>query len=131
MALRVLLAGLGVRGRHWAQVIQRSPRAELAGIVDPAASALERAQGEFGPLPAYESVSAALAALERVEALVLANPPTGAPSAIVEAASARGLPMLIEKPLALDLDEAAQVGADRRGGWRLADGGAELSAISL
>lgn len=106
--LKVLLAGLGVRGRHWAQVIQRSPRAELAGIVDPDAAALERAKVEFGPLPGFDSVAAALAALDDVAALVLANPPLGRVS-IVEAATARKLPMLIEKPLALDLGEAARL----------------------
>ena len=103
---KLLLAGLGVRGRHWAQVIQGSARAELAALVDPDAAALERAQGEFGPLPAFESVKAALAALDDVDALVLANPPLGR-QAIVEAAIARKLPLLIEKPLALDLAEAA------------------------
>ncbi len=106
--LKVLLAGLGVRGRHWARVIQDSTRAELVGIVDPAAAALERARDAFGPLPAFESVFAALAALDDVDALVLANPPIGRQS-IVEAACARELPMLIEKPLALDLGEAARL----------------------
>ena len=106
--LRVLLAGLGVRGRHWAQVIQGSVRAELVALVDPAAAALERARAEFGPLPAFESVKAALAALDDVGVLVLANPPLGR-QAIVEAAIARKLPLLIEKPLALDLAEAVQL----------------------
>lgn len=106
--LKVLLAGLGVRGGHWAQVIQRSPRAELAGIVDPAVAALERAQVEFGPLPGFETVAAALAELDDLGALVLVNPPLGR-QAIVEAATARQLPMLIEKPLALDLAEAAKL----------------------
>ena len=117
--LKVLLAGLGVRGRHWARVIRSSPRAELVALVDPAPAALARAQGEFGPLPAYESVIAALAALDDLDALVLANPPIGR-QAIVEAASARGLPMLIEKPLALDLNEAARlVGIAEAGGVAL------------
>lgn len=113
--LKVLLAGLGVRGRHWAQVIQRSPRSELIGMVDPAAGALERARGEFGPLPAFESVFAALAALDDVDALVLANPPMER-QAIVEAACARKLPLLIEKPLALDLDEAARLAGTAEAG---------------
>lgn len=106
--IKVLLAGLGLRGRHWAQVIQGSSRAELVAFVDPAAAALERARHEFGPLPSFDSVIAALAALDEVDALVLANPPMGR-QAIVEAATARNLPMLIEKPLALDLDEAAEL----------------------
>ena len=103
--LKVLLAGLGVRGRHWAQVIQRSERAELVAFADPSAEALRLAAAEFGERPCFESPEAALAALDDVDALVLANPPMGRES-IVRAAVARGLPMLIEKPLALDLAEA-------------------------
>ena len=38
--LKVLLAGLGVRGRHWAQVIRRNARAELLAYADPDARAL-------------------------------------------------------------------------------------------
>lgn len=104
--LKVLLAGLGVRGRHWAQVIRRSDRATLAGYADPSAAALTRAAADFGARPSFASPEAALEALEAVDALVLANPPL-AREPIVRAAAARGLPMLIEKPLALSLKEAA------------------------
>ena len=106
--LKVLLAGLGVRGRHWAQVIQGSPRAELVALVDPSAAALNRAQADYGSLPAFASVFAALAALDDLDALVLANPPMGR-QAIVAAAVERELPLLIEKPLALDLGEALKL----------------------
>ncbi len=103
--LKVLLAGLGVRGRHWAQVIHDSERAELVACADPRPQALERATAEFGERPGFPSVKAALDALEDVDALVLANPPLGRET-IVRAATARKLPMLIEKPLALSLEEA-------------------------
>lgn len=104
--LKVLLAGLGVRARHWAQVIERSERSELLAFVDPSADALARAVAEFGERPVFGSVTTALDSLDDVEALVLANPPMGREH-IVRAASARKLPMLIEKPLALSLAEAA------------------------
>ena len=104
--LKVLLAGLGVRGRHWAQVIERSERAELLAYVDPSADALARAVAEIGERPSFASVKAALDSLDDVGALVLANPPMGR-EGIVRAASERKLPMLIEKPLALSLAEAA------------------------
>ena len=104
--LKVLLAGLGVRGRHWAEVIKRSERAGLAAFADPSPEALARAVAEFGERPTFASVAAALAALDRVDALVLANPPMGR-EGIVRRACARRLPMLIEKPLALNLGEAA------------------------
>lgn len=106
--LRVLLAGLGVRGRHWARVIKSDARADLLAYADPDARACERACAEFGDRPAFESVEAALNGLDDFDALVLANPPMDRES-IVRAAAGRGLPLLIEKPLALDLDEARRL----------------------
>lgn len=103
--LPVILAGLGVRGRHWAEVLTRSPRAEIAAYVDPNPAALERAAAEYGQRPAFATLDAALAAVPDVGALVLANPPVGR-EAQVRAAAARKLPLLIEKPLALSLVEA-------------------------
>ena len=106
--LKVLLAGLGVRGRHWAQVIQRCKRAEIVAYADPDPAACERACADFGARPTFANVEAALEELNDVDALVLANPPMGR-ERIVRAATRRGLPMLIEKPLALDLEEALQL----------------------
>ena len=67
--LKVLLAGLGVRGRHWAQVIHGSDRAELVACADPSPQALERANAEFGERPGFSSVEAALDALDDVDAV--------------------------------------------------------------
>lgn len=106
--LKVLLAGLGVRGRHWAEVINRSERAALLAFADPSPAALARSLAEFGERPAFGGVEAALNALDDVDALVLANPPMGR-EGIVRLACARSLPMLIEKPLALDLAEARKL----------------------
>ncbi len=106
--LHILLAGMGVRGRHWAQVISQEPRCQLAAFVDPDPAALLRAQAEFGRRPAFPSVADALSGLDDIDALVLANPPVGR-EAIMRAAAARGLPMLIEKPLALSLPEALRL----------------------
>ncbi len=106
--LKVVLAGLGVRGRHWAEVIARSQRAELLAFVDPSVEALARAVSEFGERPAFATLEAALGALTDVDALVLANPPMQR-EGIVRLACALKLPMLIEKPLALDLGEALKL----------------------
>ena len=103
--LKVLLAGLGVRGRYWADVINRSGPRRTHCLCDPNPQALERAKAEFGELPTYESAESALEDIEQVDALVLANPPIGRESQ-VSACVARRIPMLIEKPLALDLIEA-------------------------
>ncbi len=107
-ALRVVLAGLGVRGKHWADVLTRSPRCEIVAYADPNPSAVKRIAGLFGERPAFASAEEALAATPDAQALVLANPPIGRESQI-RAAVERGIPMLIEKPLALSVAEAAQL----------------------
>ena len=83
--LRFVLAGLGVRGRHWAEVIRRSPRCEIAAYADPDAGACERAVTEFGARPVFPSAEQALAALPDANALLLANPPVGRESQAVSA----------------------------------------------
>lgn len=108
MTLKVLLAGLGVRGAHWAEVIARSPDCELAAYVDPNPEAVARISAAYGAQPAFPSVEAALATLDDIDALVLANPPIGR-EAQVRAAAAHRIPMLIEKPLALSVQEAAHL----------------------
>jgi predicted dehydrogenase len=106
--LRVILGGLGVRGRHWGDVLTRSSRCEILAYADPNPTALEQAQARFGERPTFSSVEAALAQVEDVDALVLANPPIGRESQ-VRAACERGIPILVEKPLALDIAEAAKL----------------------
>ena len=106
--LKVLLAGLGVRGRHWAEVLNRSPRAEIVGYVDPSSDALDRAVADYGERPCFATLEAALDTLIQIDALVLANPPIGRENQIRLMADL-GIPMLVEKPLALDLAEATKL----------------------
>ena len=104
--LRVVLAGLGVRGTYWADVLSRSARCEVAAFADPNPEALEKAKARFGEYPTFASVEVAIESLQDIGALILANPPIGRESQ-VRAAVKAGIPMLIEKPLALSLEEAA------------------------
>lgn len=106
--LKVLLAGLGVRGRYWADVINRSERSEIIAYADPNPKALSDACQQFGNHPGYESAEDAIADRDDIDALVLANPPIGRESQI-RVAVEKAIPMLIEKPLALDLGEAANL----------------------
>lgn len=105
--IRTVLVGLGARGRYWAQVMHAEPRCDVIAYVDPAREALERADATFGARPCFTSLDEALAGLEGVDALVLATPPSGR-EAQLRAACERGIPVLVEKPLALDLAEAAR-----------------------
>jgi len=108
-ALRVILAGLGVRGRYWAEVINRSERAEIVAYADPNPAALAKACADFGERPVYAGTETAIESVS-ADALVLANPPMGR-DVQIRAAAARNLPMLIEKPLALSVREAAELTA--------------------
>lgn len=106
--LQIVLAGLGVRGRYWAEVVRRSPRCAIAAYADPNAAACQAAVAQFGARPTFASAEEALSALPEVDAVILASPPGGRESQ-VRAAIARRVPMLIEKPLALSLAEAAHL----------------------
>jgi predicted dehydrogenase len=105
---RMVLVGLGARGRYWAQVMHAEPRCEVVAYVDPSSLALDQANLAYGARPSFASLDAALAALDHVDALVLATPPTRREEQL-RAACARGLAVLVEKPLALDLGEAANL----------------------
>ena len=69
-----------------------------------------------------------LDALEDVDAIVLANPPMRRED-IIRLACARNLPLLIEKPLALDLEEASRLVAIAEAAGVSLDGRAELSFL--
>jgi predicted dehydrogenase len=108
MTIKIILAGLGVRGRHWAEVIRRSARAEIAAYADPNPAALDLAADRFGERPRFTTAEEAIAAMPEANALLLANPPYDRESQI-RAAVARNMPLLIEKPLALNVPEAAHL----------------------
>ncbi len=113
-ALRVGLAGLGSMGRNHLRVISTSPETRLVAISDPSAPALEQAvaqtqaQGFDNPFAMIEEAE--------LDAIVIAAPTT-AHRALALAAIDRGVPVLVEKPLAATVDEGLEiVAAARRGG---------------
>ncbi len=106
--LRVILAGLGVRGRHWAEVLRRTARCEVVAYVDPNPAARQRLNEQLGERPGFNTPEEALAAMPDVGGIVLANPPIGR-KAQIQAAAERHIPMLVEKPLALSVAEAAEM----------------------
>lgn len=104
--LRLVLAGLGARGRYWRTVIEREPRARAVAFVDPSPEARAAFEDLEPGVPTFAELSAAVAAA-RPDALVLATPPDTR-EAHLELACAERLPLLVEKPLSLDLAEAAR-----------------------
>ncbi|MEX2500913.1 MAG: Gfo/Idh/MocA family oxidoreductase, partial [Trueperaceae bacterium] len=104
-ATRIVLAGLGARGAYWREVIDRDPRAVAVAFVDPSPEARTRSERDRAEVPTFATVADALASVS-ADAVVLATPPTGR-GPDLEAVFGAGLPALVEKPLALDLGEAA------------------------
>lgn len=102
-ALRLIVVGLGARAQTWLDVIAANPDLEIVGLCDPDAAMRDRAAHR---LPGV-ALAADLAGLgdATADAVLLVTPPAGR-RAQVEAALARGLAILAEKPLADDLAEA-------------------------
>ena len=105
--LRLLLAGAGRIGRAHAERARAGDEFALAGIADPSPAGAACA-AQLG-VPHWRDLDVALGALTP-DGVILATPNTlHVPGAL--ACLARGIPMLIEKPVADTLDEA----------WRLVD----------
>ena len=114
--LRLLLAGAGVIGRAHAERVRASDAFELAGVADPSVAGAAYAAG-LG-VPHWSALDAAVDAL-RPDGVILATPNTlHVPGAL--ACLARGVPVLIEKPVADTLEQA----------WRLVDA-AERSGVPV
>jgi predicted dehydrogenase len=101
----LLLVGYGRRGRQWEAACRARRDAQAAGIVDPDPTPLEAARA--AGLPAWPTLAEALDAA-RFEGAVVASPPQEHPDQTIACLRA-GMPVLVEKPLALSLEAAARV----------------------
>ncbi len=104
-ALGVGLAGAGpwARSVH-APMLAAGPETRLAGVWSRTAAAAASLATEFG-VPAFATYDELL---EQCEAVAIAVPPSVQPELAVRAARA-GKPVLLEKPLALDVAGAEQI----------------------
>jgi UDP-N-acetylglucosamine 3-dehydrogenase len=121
--LRLGLAGLGSMGRNHLRVISNHPDATLAAISDPDAESLAAAVAQTGSLGFADP----LEMIEKAEldGVVLAAPTT-AHLSLALAAIERGLPVLVEKPLAATVEDGLSiVRAARKKGVRVQVGHVE------
>jgi predicted dehydrogenase len=96
--------GAGSFGRHHLRILQASPNAELAGVVDLDQQRATAAAVEFG-CPSYQSLSELNG---KIDAAVIAVPTSAhadAGCALLEA----GIDVLVEKPIASDLASAQRL----------------------
>lgn len=112
--LRVGLAGLGSIGQNHLRLLSAHPEALLAAVADPVKASLEdaaRQTGAVGYADALEMLDDA-----QLDAVVIATPTT-LHASIALAAIERGIPALVEKPLAATVEDGFRIlGQARRRG---------------
>ena len=109
MAIRVIVAGMGQRGRDWAREVRADSSFELAACVDMDADVLGQASSNLS-IPPEQCFRELRTALDQTacEAVIVATS-ADSHTPICRAALARGLGVLVEKPFTLRLDEAIEL----------------------
>jgi predicted dehydrogenase len=119
--LRVAVVGAGHLGRFHAKIYAEDPLCRLVAVVDPSAERAQAVAAETG-CTALESVAQLPADLDAVSIAV----PTALHAEVAIPLLERGVPALIEKPLAPTVAQAdAILAAARRGGTTVAVGHVE------
>jgi UDP-N-acetylglucosamine 3-dehydrogenase len=104
---RAVIVGLGVMGGYHRRVLGQIEGVEVVGGVDPAPERRAAAR-----LPAFATVREALREL-RPDFACIATPAAAMPDLAIEALEA-GVPVLVEKPLAAEEDEALRLVREAR-----------------
>lgn len=103
--LRIAVAGAGLIGRHHVQLIRESESCELSALVDPAAAAADFAD-EIG-VPIYPSITDLLDT-QRPDGVIVATPNSLHVENALDCIE-RGVPVLVEKPIAHSVEEAVRL----------------------
>ncbi|SOD63384.1 Predicted dehydrogenase [Streptomyces zhaozhouensis] len=107
---RLGLAGLGVISRYYLAAVADSPDWELVGVCDPRPDAPLGVADHLPAGVAHHADHGALLAEARPDALVVAAP-NHLHAAIAADALRAGVPVLVEKPLALDVASGRELAA--------------------
>lgn len=105
---RVVVVGMGKRGKHHAAAFKNNPRFELAGISTRDAVKLERAAAELGN-PRTSTDPVALAREVRPDVFCFCTPPTVRLEMIKAGIRSKAALIAYEKPVALSMNEAIEI----------------------
>lgn len=100
------LVGAGAISRAYAAAIAESPRAKLVAVADTSSSAADAFAAETGATPFASHLD--LARSETCDAVIVTTPPVTHERIVVDLV-ARGIPVLCEKPLSVDLPSAQRM----------------------
>jgi predicted dehydrogenase len=101
MTVRIGVAGAGALGFHHTRILRELPDATLVGFHDSNPDRAAKVSAELG-VRAFDTLEDLLREIEALSVVV----PTPAHHAVAMPALARGIHVLIEKPIAVTLDEA-------------------------
>lgn len=110
-AVRVAVVGAGLMGQRHARVLASTPGAELAGVADRSEQARKNAAAAFG-VPTAPSLADLVS--RDLDAAVIALPDNAHREVTIDALE-RGLAVLVEKPLATTIGDAAAIVEAARG----------------
>ena len=103
----VIHLGLGIRGRHWLEIVRDHPDVTPVGCVDPDTTALDWVKTHFPGMHCFASLSDALQHITAA-AVIITSPPAFHASQAIEALEA-GLGVMLETPFATTLAEGVRV----------------------
>ena len=98
--VRLAVVGAGLVGQRHIAAIAQAPAAVLAAVVEPGG-------GHFGAVPVHADLAGLLDA-RQVDGVILSTPTTLHAQGALDCI-AQGLPVLVEKPLAATVPEAAEI----------------------
>jgi predicted dehydrogenase len=121
VTLRIGVIGVGYLGKHHARILSAMSGVELVGIVDKNLGRVTEIASEYGTRPSMD----ARELMGKVDAVTIAVP-TALHHEMALSFLSAGIPVLVEKPMARDLDEAeGMIAAAARNGAILAVGHTE------
>jgi predicted dehydrogenase len=106
---KVVVLGMGKRGKHHASAFQKNPRFELAGVADPVAAQLEKAAPELGRGVRTATDPAALLKEVKPDLFCFCTPPSIRLELIRLGVSTGAKLIAYEKPIALSMNEALEI----------------------
>lgn len=109
MSIRLIHVGVGVRGRHWLEIVKDHPDFESVACVDPDEQSLQAARSSPGQQHGkfLRTFDEALTSV-KADAVLVASPTFLHARHTLEALAA-GLPVLVEKPLATSVADAVRI----------------------